>query len=81
LQPIGQCTGLAPDNIYLETNKNTTFPYRNETSGGGAGIDVDGNGQIVPVGTNSGSSAGFITTIPVLSSLALCAIVVLSIMF
>jgi len=72
LQPIGQCTGLAPDNIYLETNKNTSFPYRNHssTSGGpSGGIDVNGDGSVIGSGGNSTTtSAGFIitttTTIP-----------------
>jgi hypothetical protein len=69
LKPIGQCTGLAPDNIYLETNTNTSFPFHNRTSGGAqAGIDVDGNGNIVNSGSGA-TSAGFIITIPVLSSL------------
>ena len=68
MKPIGQCTGLAPDNIYLETNKNTSFPYHNHTSssGGPAGIDVNGDGGSGESTTANG--AGFIT-IPVWSSL------------
>lgn len=77
MQPIGQCTGLAPDNIYLETNKNTSFPYHNQTSSSGGsaqagGIDVNGDGGVVASSGGGGSaSAGFINTIPVWSSLLL----------
>ena len=68
MKPIGQCTGLAPDNIYLETNKNTSFPYHNQTSSS-AGIDVDGNGTVV--GNGGGGSvattgSGFVNRIPIL---------------
>jgi len=72
LEPIGECTGLAPYNIYLETNKNTSFPYANQTSSGG--IDVNGDGNIVGSGGNgtTHSSAGSVNTIPIfLSSLLL----------
>jgi hypothetical protein len=73
LKPIGECTGIGPENIYLETNTNTSFPYHKKSSesGGPSGIDVDGNGNVVGSGSgNSTSSAGFITTtIPMLSSL------------
>ena len=68
--PIGQCNGLAPNNIYLETNTNTSFPYRNESksSGGPGGIDVDGNSDTVSSGGNA-TGAGFIVTIPISSLL------------
>ena len=69
MEAIGQCTGLAPDNIYLETNKNTTFPIHNDTSGVPAGIDVNGDGDVIGSGGGGGSaSAGFIVAVPILSS-------------
>ena len=77
LQPIGQCTGLAPDNIYLETNKNTSFPYHNQSSssGGPAGIDVNGDGGVVGSGSSgSAANAGFTITIPILSSILMLGI-------
>jgi len=75
LQPIGQCSGLAPNNIYLETNKNTSFPYHNQTggaSGGGGGIDVNGDGSVIGSGGGGRSASGdFRNCIPMLSSLTI----------
>ena len=73
MQAIGQswCTGLTSDNICLETNKNTTFPVHNDTSGVPASIDVNWNGDVIGSGGDSGSatsSAGFIVAVPILSS-------------
>jgi len=82
LQPIGECSGFPAGNLYRETNTNTTFPYTNHTGGG---VDVNGNGQTIvgatagAQGSSGNNSAGFITTIPVLSSLLLGAIAALSI--
>jgi len=33
LKSIGACSKIPPTNLYLESNKNTTFPYKNHTSG------------------------------------------------
>lgn len=84
MQPIGKCSGFPAGDLYRETNTNTTFPYTNHT--GGSGVDVNGDGQTI-VGATAGAqgssgtinSAGFITTIPVLSSIMLGAIATLSI--
>ncbi|KAF8817444.1 hypothetical protein BYT27DRAFT_7126173 [Phlegmacium glaucopus] len=83
LKPIGECSGMPAGNLYRETNLNTSFPYHNVTTGGA--VDVNGNGKSVvaaTAGAGSGSDpstgAGFITTIPVFSSITL-AIAALSI--
>jgi hypothetical protein len=34
LKPIGQCSNVPTPNLYLESNKNTSFPYTNHTTGG-----------------------------------------------
>lgn len=67
MQSIGQCIGQPPENLYLETTKNETFPYRNHTTSGG-GVDVNGDGSDDGSGSAS-SSAGLIITIPIWSSL------------
>ena len=80
MQAIGQCTGLAPDNIYLETNTNTSFPIHNDTPGAPAGIDVGGDGNVIGSGGGGEStSAGFNIAIPILSSLTFGAFAALSI--
>lgn len=33
LQPIGQCSNIPTNNLYLESNTNQTFPFKNSTSG------------------------------------------------
>ncbi|EGN96678.1 carbohydrate esterase family 4 protein [Serpula lacrymans var. lacrymans S7.3] len=33
LEPIGQCNKIPESNLYRESNTNTTFPYKNATSG------------------------------------------------
>jgi peptidoglycan/xylan/chitin deacetylase (PgdA/CDA1 family) len=42
LQTVGQCQKWAPTELYRETSKNSTFPYKNGTYGAGADIDGDG---------------------------------------
>jgi hypothetical protein len=79
LEPIGKCTGLS-NNIYRETNTNTSFPYHNQTTGSNDGTEIDGdsNGNSVASGVGHASGAGFVMTIPVWSSLTLAAIAALS---
>ena len=31
LKPIGTCSNIPAENLYAESNKNTTFPYTNHT--------------------------------------------------
>jgi peptidoglycan/xylan/chitin deacetylase (PgdA/CDA1 family) len=48
LQPIGECSKIPTNNLYLESNTNQTFPFKNSTSG-----QSGSNGK-----TSSGSNAG-----------------------
>jgi len=81
LQPIGECSNIPTKNLYLETNQNTTFPYKNTSKG----IDVDGNGTPDTSSGDGGAGAGaqssavgFVGSVPVLSSLSLVVLGVLS---
>lgn len=75
LMSIGECQHFPPGNLYLETNTNTTFPYRNTSS---AGVDVNGDGTPDTQSGDGGSSnadaaktgAAFANVVPLLSSLA-----------
>jgi len=76
LQPIGQCSRIPTGNMYLESNRNESFPFRNQTKGG---VDIDGDGT---VDTKSGSAtpldspnAGMISVVPLFTSIALAAAV------
>jgi len=74
LKSIGECQKFPAGNLYLETNQNATFPYRNTTTGGGVDVSGDGSVDTKPgdggstaadnTNTSSGKSAGFINTIP-----------------
>lgn len=78
MKAIGECTDLK-NNIYRETNTNTSFPYQNQTTGGVADIDGDGDGKSVAAAGGVGhTGAGFIMTIPVWSSFALATITALT---
>jgi len=76
LQPIGKCNNIPESNLYFESNKNTTFPYRNQTSGG---YDIDGEGtiNILNGGGTTPTSAGSQNLIPVTSMMLLLGIVAL----
>src|SRR5688572_6493375 len=74
LKPIGECSNIPTGNLYLESNRNESFPYRNESKGG---VDIDGDGN---VDTKSGSATpvdtpntGFIATVPLFTSITLAA--------
>lgn len=54
MQPVGTCQKFPEGNLYLETNKNATFPFRNQTGGG---IDVSGDGTIDTKSGDGGSTA------------------------
>jgi len=81
LQSIGECQKFPAGNMYLETNQNKTFPFQNQTSGG---VDVNGDGTVDTKSGDGGStanqpaSAGFVNTVPLLSSLAVVGFAVLS---
>ncbi|PPQ72315.1 hypothetical protein CVT26_007272 [Gymnopilus dilepis] len=73
LMAIGQCQHFPAGNLYLETNQNTTFPYRNGTTASGVDVNgdgtpdtVSGGGGAAPSGT-SGALSAF--SAPLLSSL------------
>ncbi|KAF5383618.1 hypothetical protein D9615_003551 [Tricholomella constricta] len=66
LLPIGQCTKTPTANLYFESNKNASFPFTNHTEGG---YDFDGDG-VVDFGKGK-KSAGFTTSVPLLSALIL----------
>jgi hypothetical protein len=79
LQSIGQCVKFPPGNLYLETNQNATFPFRNQTNGGG--VDVSGDGTIDTKSgdggaTNNDPSAtgGALSTRPLLIGTSLIAL-------
>jgi hypothetical protein len=62
-------------NLYLESNKNTTFPYQ---AASGKGIDVSGSGTIDTKSGDGGSTASSVrqsgavmNTVPFMSSLIL----------
>lgn len=78
MKSIGECQGFPAGNLYLETNTNKTFPYTNSSGGG---VDVSGDGTIdtksgdggstasnATTSTNSTKSAAFVNEIPLLSS-------------
>jgi hypothetical protein len=72
LEAIGECQKFPAGNLYLETNKNETFPFRNSTSGG---VDVSGDGTVDTKSGDGGStSAGFINAIPFLTSVTVIAL-------
>ncbi|PPQ91479.1 hypothetical protein CVT25_013736 [Psilocybe cyanescens] len=91
LEAIGQCQHFPTGNLYLETNKNETFPFRNQTSGG---VDVSGDGTVDTKSGDGGSTAAnankasadspissaFSTNTPLLSSLAVVVCTVMSIL-
>ncbi len=68
LKPIGICSNIATQNLYSESNKNSTFPYRNHTlitsssSGSGSG---SGSGS-KPGSQNKNSNSAAEGGIPVL---------------
>jgi len=75
LKPIGECQHFPAGNLYLETNQNATFPYRNQTGGG---VDVNGDGTVDTKSGDGGSTAenadktknaGLATAVPLLSTL------------
>lgn len=69
---IGECQHFPAGNLYLETNQNTTFPYRNGTTSTGVDVNGDGTPDTVSGGGGAaptGTSAAFTTTVPMLSSL------------
>jgi len=72
LMAIGECQHFPAGNLYLETNQNTTFPYRNGTTSSGVDVNGDGTPDTVSGGGGAaptGTSAAFTTTVPLLSSL------------
>ncbi|KAF9054495.1 hypothetical protein BJ165DRAFT_1337898 [Panaeolus papilionaceus] len=78
LQSIGECLKFPPGNLYLETNQNQTFPYRNSATGGG--VDVSGDGTIDTKSgdggaTDPGNTGGAMTTGPALMTAALVSLV------
>jgi len=68
LKPIGQCANTPTSNLYFESNKNTSFPFMNNTE---RGYDLDGNG-VVDIGGKK--STGFTNSIPLASLLLLASI-------
>jgi hypothetical protein len=59
--------------MYLESNKNTTFPYQ---AASGKGIDVSGSGTVDTKSGDGGStsssihnSGGMMSAVPIMSSL------------
>jgi peptidoglycan/xylan/chitin deacetylase (PgdA/CDA1 family) len=75
LETIGQCMKIPTTDLYLETTKNSTFPYRNHTAGG---LDVNGDGKVDDKpGIDNGSNTGFILSIPALGSILAAGIAVL----
>jgi hypothetical protein len=77
LEAIGQCQKFPAGNLYLETNKNQTFPFRNSTSGG---IDVTGTGSVDKSGAGGSKSAGFINSIPFLTSVTAIALAAMGVL-
>ncbi|KAF8909291.1 hypothetical protein CPB84DRAFT_1499677 [Gymnopilus junonius] len=73
LMSIGECQHFPAGNLYLETNQNTTFPYRNGTKLSGVDVNGDGTPDTVSGGggatSNGTSSAAFTISAPLLSSL------------
>ncbi|KIK08902.1 carbohydrate esterase family 4 protein [Laccaria amethystina LaAM-08-1] len=69
LLPIGECSKIPTSNLYLESNKNTSFPVINQTTGG---IDIDGNGTPdTKSGASSSSNSAFGNQVPLLFALML----------
>jgi len=82
LEAIGECQKFPPGNLYLETNGNTTFPYRNSTSGG---VDVTGDGTVDTKSGDGGStsankSAGFSNSVPFLTSVTAVVLAAMSLL-
>ncbi|KIY49943.1 glycoside hydrolase/deacetylase, partial [Fistulina hepatica ATCC 64428] len=53
LKPIGNCTGKPETDMYLQSNTNTSFPYRNST----VTNDTSGDGSSNSTSSNSSSSS------------------------
>lgn len=70
LLPIGQCSKIPTSNLYLESNKNASFPATNHTGGG---VDIDGNGKTDTKSgaASSSSSSAFGHQVPLLFALVL----------
>jgi len=79
LEAIGECQKFPAGNLYLETNQNETFPFRNSTSGG---VDVSGDGTVDTKSGDGGSttSAGFINSIPFLTSVTVIALAAMGVL-
>uniref|UniRef100_A0A8H7XRL9 chitin deacetylase n=1 Tax=Psilocybe cubensis TaxID=181762 RepID=A0A8H7XRL9_PSICU len=91
LEPIGQCQHFPKANLYLETNLNQTFPFRNQSAGG---VDVSGDGTVDTKSGDGGSTAADVskanadspisaavsTNIPLLSCLTVVVCAVMSIL-
>ena len=67
MMPVGQCMKYPPENLYRETTKNTTFPYKNTTG------DITGGGKP----DTSVTGAGLINLVPFPGALSLVGIVIL----
>ena len=52
--------------MYLETTKNSTFPFRNHTAGG---LDVNGDGKADDKPGSATGNTGFTHSIPAFGSL------------
>lgn len=65
LKPIGQCMNIPTTNLYVETNKNASFPYSNTTSASGKASQSNSNSS-----SSSGSTSGASSSLSRPSSLA-----------
>ncbi|KAF9269107.1 hypothetical protein L218DRAFT_916710 [Marasmius fiardii PR-910] len=57
LQAIGECSKIPTSNLYLESNTNQTFPFKNSTSG-----KSDTNGKTSAGNSSSNSNNGALTS-------------------
>jgi hypothetical protein len=53
LKPIGECANKPTSDLYLESNTNTSFPFK-----GAEGVDTDGDGTVDVKSGDSGSTSG-----------------------
>jgi len=71
LKPIGECSNIPNTNLYLESNRNESFPFRNSTA---PGIDIDGDGSVDTQNGNSNpvdipiTDAGVMSQVPLLTT-------------
>ena len=57
LKPIGECANKPTSDLYLESNTNSSFPFK-----GAEGVDTDGDGTVDVKSGDSGSTSGSSTS-------------------